>query len=232
MNLSSSETNKQTSAENATPPETKGAESSSPDQEMETREFLHVRKEDLQWLLNEKNSGRRGSFYSDVMTPSQCRKYRWIYFRNEDIEDYDREKCGKWLLFFDRFERNKHTGLTAHDDAWQKIMTLDSFENTGVMSAKCSTALLGEPYSKDSDGVICCYSPDYTNKAQIFKAAVAIRKLVDFPRDMYFKTDAATRLKKYTWKGEENVSLYKHTTNNRLYVKDSVDSQWQLLWRF
>ncbi|XP_054711949.1 uncharacterized protein LOC129221493 [Uloborus diversus] len=232
MNPTSTEISKQTNTEKATAPETKGAESSSPDQETEEDETLDVDKEALKWLLNEKNSGRRGSFYSDVMTPSHCRKYRWIYFHNDDIEDYDCEKCGKWLLFFDRFERNKHTGLTAHDDAWQKIMTLDSFENTGVLSAKCSTALLGEPYSKDSDGVICCYSPDYTNKAQIFKAAVAIRKLVDFPHDMYFKTDAATRLNKYSWQRDKNVTLYKHTTNNKLYVKDSVDSQWQLLWRF
>ncbi|XP_054710737.1 uncharacterized protein LOC129220355 isoform X2 [Uloborus diversus] len=215
MNLSSSETNKQTSAENATPPETKGAESSSPDQEMETREFLHVRK-------NKKMTTRR-----DII-PSLCKDSPWVYFTNEgDPSDRDPEKCGKWMLFLDQRQTSVATGMTDLDDAWLKLIKMDNFQSTGICSAKCSTGM--QSGSDNRNGVICCYIPDYTDKPQVKKAGDTIRKLVDVTSPIYFKTDMDTYEGKYRQTGHSNISLYKHTTDNKLYERQSKHSAWKLI---
>ncbi|GBN99834.1 hypothetical protein AVEN_22545-1 [Araneus ventricosus] len=152
--------------------------------------------------------------------------------RNEGIEDnprIDTSKIGKWLLFNDIRKRNA-AGLTQHDEAWQAVRELVS--NDVLFSAKCSTVWRGPYAGKSSSrkGVICCYTPDYSDKQDVKRAADSIRNAVHYPMDMYYKTDVDTYAGKYSHFGDTAVSMYKHTIENAMYERDPTDKKkWNLL---
>ncbi|GBN68265.1 hypothetical protein AVEN_61843-1 [Araneus ventricosus] len=165
--------------------------------------------------------------------PSREQHEPWIYAHSSSEREnisIDYEKVGKWLLFFNNVRRSHVTGLTQHDHAWQFIKKL--VENDILYNAKCSTALQGicEAYDKRQNGVICCYTPDYTNKQDVKRAADAIRREVHCPSNLFYKTDNDTRAGKYKHKGDNHVCIYKHTPKGELYERDPVfKKRWNLV---
>ncbi|KAF8764779.1 uncharacterized protein LOC129970106 [Argiope bruennichi] len=136
----------------------------------------------------------------------------------------DISKIGKWLLFNDIRQRNA-AGLTQQDEAWQAIRQLVS--NDVLFSAKCSTVWQG-PYAGKSSGrkaVICCYTPDYSDKQDVKSAADSIRETVHYPMDMYYKTDVDTYAGKYSQFGDNAISMYKHTIDGVMYERDPTDKK-------
>ncbi|XP_054710854.1 uncharacterized protein LOC129220460 [Uloborus diversus] len=174
-------------------------------------------------------------FPEDVIIPSRYTGSEFINFfyegcseDEENSSEVDEEVGGKWMLFLDRKEENEITGLTALDEAWQKIMLLGNFKNTGVIWAACSTACVGPPSRapNENNGVICCFTPDYRNKAQVKNAAECIRRAVEYPQPLFYKTDKNTQLGKYRHLGHKYLSVYKHTPSNMLYERNEVDHLW------
>ncbi|CAL1262685.1 unnamed protein product [Larinioides sclopetarius] len=166
----------------------------------------------------------KGFFPPEPEIPSREIHKRWIFASSKDKENLvvDYKKGGKWLLFFDQVHRSDVTGLTEQDYVWQFIKKL--VENGTLYCAKCSTPLKGicEAYDKSRKGVICCYTPDYTNKQDVKRAADEIRKAIQCPSDLFFKTDDDTRAGKYKHKGDNYVCIYKHTAEGELYERDPV----------
>ncbi|GBO04339.1 hypothetical protein AVEN_181936-1 [Araneus ventricosus] len=162
--------------------------------------------------------------------PSREIHKRWIYAHSasetENIS-IDYEKVGKWLLFFDQVQRSDETGLTEQDHAWQLIKEL---VETGILyKAKCSTPLKGicKAYDESNNGVICCYTSDYTNKQDVKRAAGAIRRAVHWPSDLFYKTDNDTRAGKYRHNRDDYICIYKHTVEGELYERDPIiQYQW------
>ncbi|GBM49831.1 hypothetical protein AVEN_191235-1 [Araneus ventricosus] len=179
---------------------------------------------DMEWDV-------KGFFPPEPEIPSREIHEPFIYaFSSSETENIDYEKVGKWLLFFDKVHRSDVTGLTEQDYAWQFIKKLA--ENDILFQAKCSTALKGicEVYDKRKDGVICCYTPDYTNKQDVKRAAGAIRRAVHCPSNLFYKTDNDTRAGKYSHNGDSYVCIYKHTVEGELYERDPVFKyQWNLV---
>ncbi|CAL1262683.1 unnamed protein product [Larinioides sclopetarius] len=165
--------------------------------------------------------------------PSREKQEPWIYAHSSHERDdifNDYEKVGKWLLFFNNEHKSDVTGLTHLDSAWLSIKKL--VENDIIYHAKCSTALKGisEVYDKRQNGVICCYTPDYTNKQDVKRVADAIRKEVHCLSNLFYKTDNDTRAGKYKHNGNNSVCIYKHTPKGELYERDPVfKHRWNLV---
>ncbi|KFM57993.1 hypothetical protein X975_08285, partial [Stegodyphus mimosarum] len=163
----------------------------------------------------------------------------WInVWPQQDFEmETDYSKVGKWLLFFDHEKECEARGLTDHEIVWQymKYLVYDH-QNTHIVSAKCSTAWEGQRncFPDSSNGVICCYTDDYTNKLEVKMAADAIRRIINnkcqintpFLRPMFYKTDEATYAGRYIHLGHRNISTYMHTCDNILFERDEF-GHWQ-----
>ncbi|KAF8763494.1 hypothetical protein HNY73_021677 [Argiope bruennichi] len=181
---------------------------------------------DIEWDV-------KGFFSPGPEIPSREKHKCWIYaFSSIDDENIviNYWKIGKWLLFFDNVHRSNITGLTEHDYNWQFIKKLA--ENDILLQCKCSTALKGicEAYDKSRNGIICCYTLDYTNKQDVKRAAEAIRKTVHCPFDLFYKTNIDTKAGKYRYKGDRYVCIYKHTVENKMYERDLIfKNQWNLV---
>ncbi|CAL1289900.1 unnamed protein product [Larinioides sclopetarius] len=198
----------------------------------------------------ESSSGLKCSQSPEDKLPSQVSTQPWIRLhspkkceylssisrsastRNEQTKNNDSidiSKIGKWLLFNNIRKRNT-AGLTQHDEAWQAVRELVS--NDVLFSAKCSTVWKG-PYAGKSStrkGVICCYTPDYSDKQDVKRVADSIRNTVHYPMDMYYKADVDTYAGKYSKFGDTAVSMYKHTIKNAMYERDPTDKKkWNLL---
>ncbi|XP_055954167.1 uncharacterized protein LOC129990898 [Argiope bruennichi] len=165
----------------------------------------------------------------EIPSKEKCR--RWIFAHPAgDINCLDDDKIGKWLLFLDNVHRCESTGKTLHDYAWQFVEELVT--NGVLFDAKCSTVMKGvcEVYDKSQKGVICCYTPDYTDKQDVKRAADAIRRAVHYPYGMYYKTDKDTGAGRYAHSGQKHVSTYKHTADRKLYERDSlIKFKWNLV---
>ncbi|GBN68263.1 hypothetical protein AVEN_61841-1 [Araneus ventricosus] len=176
------------------------------------------------------------SLSAQLEIPSREKFKRWIYADIPKDKKIDRKtigyrKIGKWLLFLDKEHRCKETGMTLHDYAWQFVEELT--KNGTFFDAKCSTAMEGVSEAiapKSHKGVICCYTPDYTNKQDVKRAADAIRRAVHYPFVMYYKTDKDTAAMNYAHTGQKHISTYKHTGDRKMYERDSVIKfKWNLV---
>ncbi|GBM49830.1 hypothetical protein AVEN_191234-1 [Araneus ventricosus] len=177
--------------------------------------------------------GSKDFFPPEPEIPSIETHRPWIHAYSSSGKEsiaVDYKKVGKWLLFFDQRRRSAVTGLTQHDYVWKIIKKM--VENDILYGAKCSTALKGicEAYDKSKKGVICCYTPDYTNKQDVKRAADEIRRAVYCRYHLLYKTDNDTRAGIYKHKGDNHVCIYKHTAEGELYERDPVFKyQWNLV---
>lgn len=175
------------------------------------------------------------------LVPSEVISHPWLYVPSPhrlNSNSAHNSACnfedtvGKWLLFHNTIIEVEEK-LSPHDKAWQNIQLLVTDpSNTDIISAKCSTNWQGS-YAGGavSNGVICCYTANYRDKASVKRAADAIRKKYPYACNMFYKTDAATYAGVYRHQGSKAVSLYKHTLDCQLYERDtkSKSTKWILV---
>ncbi|XP_035209733.1 uncharacterized protein LOC118184209 isoform X1 [Stegodyphus dumicola] len=182
---------------------------------------------------------RKAFFPPDTILPMRVTQQKWICVMSPQLYEMkiDYSKVGKWLLFFDHEKECEARGLTDHELVWQymKYLVYDH-QNTHIMGAKCSTAWEGPRNCSPNcpNGVICCYTDDYTNKLEVKIAADAIRRIINdkcqintpFLRPIYYKTDEATYAGLYTYLGNKHISTYMHSCDNVLFERDEF-GHWQ-----
>lgn len=178
------------------------------------------------------------STMKNTLLPSQETNNPWIYVDapdtniNTNPEDFS---PGKWMIFNDCIRVIPNKKITYHDYAWQCIQKLVSSTPgnvTGLHRAKCSTAWT-EGYAakpNSTNGVICCYTRDFSDKHLAKTAADAIRKVYHHQKDIFYKTDEDTYANKYGHLGSKYVSIYKHTIANDMFERDSEHPRmWNLV---
>ena len=120
--------------------------------------------------------------------PSEVTDSFWIYrcrsFRDRNWGSH--MMSGKWMIFL------KKTKL---DAAWEKVLKALYDEKLGP-GAKVSTAL-NNPRQVDMDGgVICIYTDDYSDTADLERIRLEIRKL-GFRGTLFYKKDETTMAGEY-----------------------------------
>ena len=104
-------------------------------------------------------------------------------------------KVGKWLLFFPEKEI---------DDTWKKIATAVINGQLGSCEyAKVATAL-----QKKDNYLICVYTPNYLNGADVMVVRKKLREM-GFTQTLYYKPDIYTYLGIYTKNPHVKASRYK-----------------------
>jgi hypothetical protein len=106
---------------------------------------------------------------------------------------------GKWLIF-----RRNGTEL---DSAWDAICK--AIESGRLAThAKCSTAK-PNPNARDPDkGVICVYTDDAADEADVMRVREQLRG-VGFTETLYYKADEATYAGRYQNRGHTGISSYR-----------------------
>lgn len=125
--------------------------------------------------------------------PSKA-KTPWVYVKsisNNYPETIDKQG-GKWLIFIPE----KDIDIT-----WSKIR-VTMLAGELVRHAKCSTIAKNKhSQSNKADCVICIYTYDYTDEADVRIIRYKLKKL-GFRERLYYKTDNATREGKYKNNGK------------------------------
>ena len=132
--------------------------------------------------------------------PSQTYDTYWLVSASSKITDSESSQhsfpdAGKWLLFVDPADIDK---------VWQKIAEATKANLLGIGS-KCST-MRKNPNAVSKEMVICVYTHDYNDKEDVFRVRQALRGL-GFTKKIPYKTDQATRERKYSKNGTK-TSLY------------------------
>jgi hypothetical protein len=92
------------------------------------------------------------------------------------------------------------------DEIWRRIkQAVEDGKLGGV--AKVSTAMPNPNSRNASTHVICVYTYDAHDEADVQRVRSSLRDL-GFTSEISYKTDAATMESKYTKSGDEHVSLY------------------------
>lgn len=107
-------------------------------------------------------------------------------------------KGGKWLVFVGRAEV---------DEWWEKISAAVDGGLLGRL-AKVSTARPNPNSPDPSKHVICVYSYDYTDRADVARIRGALRDL-GVTEQIGYKTNLATKSGQYKVRGNTHVSLYR-----------------------
>lgn len=130
--------------------------------------------------------------------PSEHTKVFWLFASApKNTDKQDTEHSGKWLLFIRR---------VFIDQAWAVIKKATK-EGRLTKAAKVSTAL-ENPNAKDNiDHVICVYTYDCTDEADVKNVREKLREL-GFTKKMPYKSDQATFSGRYSNKGDTNISMY------------------------
>jgi len=136
------------------------------------------------------------------LSPSKITTEYWIY------ADWLREGCyqegktyvGKWLVFVRR---------GSVDEVWGRIRQATESGKLGI-AAKVSTSCPSG--YKPQDHVICVYTYDFRDKANVGEVLKRLRK-IGITGKLYYKSDQATHRGVYTTEGpftkkKERVSLY------------------------
>lgn len=117
------------------------------------------------------------------MLPSQESHRFWLYANNpNDRRQIDPNLTGKLMLFI------KKDRL---DSQW---LIIKEATEKGFLSysSKCSTAKENPNKIDDVHGLICVYTPDYNNMNEIRVVESNLRKLINYPGTIYYKTDVQT----------------------------------------
>jgi len=122
-------------------------------------------------------------YKDDLPKPSEVVDAYWIMAKKIQGLPYPEhtKNGGKWLIF---------VHLDDLDATWKKVRTALRLGNLGNV-AKVST-MKPNPRSQDpSKGVICIYTYDYTDRADMLRVREELR-LIGFKDPIPYKTDKAT----------------------------------------
>lgn len=137
-----------------------------------------------------------------MLIPSKETSQPWIYAdgKGEGCYEDGQTYVGKWLVFV----RHEHV-----DEVWERIRSAVEAGKLGI-SAKVSTS---RPSGyKSTDHVICVYTYDFRDKADVGRVLTALRDIGITGR-LYYKTDQATLSGVYAREGpftkkKQRASLY------------------------
>ena len=134
----------------------------------------------------------------DDTRPSKTRDVYWTFARRK-TGNYPRatERSGKWLLFVPRDEV---------DDVWSRVKRALEVGRLGD-SAKVSTARPNPNASDPRSHVICIYTHDSDDVADVMRVREELRSL-GFVNKIPYKTDEATHAGRYVVRGNKRVSKY------------------------
>lgn len=137
------------------------------------------------------------NFFSDA-NPSEVKDAYWIFAtRQKGKYPTSNKNSGKWLVF---------VSVDNVDAVWEKIKL--ATEN-GLLggSSKASTAKANPNATNSNMKVICIYTYDYTDKDDVMRIREELRK-IGIVNKIPYKTDNATRQRKYQVKGNKRISIY------------------------
>lgn len=106
------------------------------------------------------------------------------------------DNSGKWLLF---------VSVGRVDRVWQ-IIDVETRSGRLGIAAKVATAMPNEFSTSDRVRLICVYTYDHTDLADVRRVRERLREL-GFERKIPYKTDMSTAEGKYSQNGDKNVSL-------------------------
>lgn len=130
--------------------------------------------------------------------PSSETGVMWIHARGARIpRAASRGGCGKWLCFVSRPDV---------DEAWDKILHALVDGRLGH-AAKVSTAMPNPLAKRGKSHVICVYTDDADDEADVVRVREVLREL-GFDQPIPYKTDAATEAGEYKAHGDKNISKY------------------------
>lgn len=131
--------------------------------------------------------------------PSTTIDYYWIYaIREVEVDNYPKSiNPGKWLIFED---------ISAIDELWSKIKKATKDGKLGP-SSKVATAKPNPNATNSNIKVICVYTSDWTDKADVMKIREELRKL-GIEKKIPYKSDEDTIAGKYSVTGSKNISKY------------------------
>ncbi|EQD27651.1 hypothetical protein B2A_15157 [mine drainage metagenome] len=119
----------------------------------------------------------------------------WVYARRKGRTESPTERSGKWLIFVERSKAN---------DLWD-VVARATTEGLLGPSAKCGTARPNRNATDKSQTVICVYTPDFDDRADVMRVRDALRELGVTQRIPY-KLDSTTMAGRYTVRGDSRVS--------------------------
>jgi hypothetical protein len=130
--------------------------------------------------------------------PSEVTDAAWVVARWEN-GGYPAHSArgGKWLVFMPKAEV---------DEVWARIVAaLDAGELGDV--AKVSTARPSPYASHPDEEVVCVYTYDGDDEADVWRVREALRRL-GFTQPLGWKSDQATREGRYEVRGHTRVNRY------------------------
>ncbi len=130
--------------------------------------------------------------------PSEVKDTYWLYAERK-VGTYPNanKNCGKWLIF---------VPITHVDDVWLKIK-LATEEGKLGSSAKVSTAKPNPNSANPKKSVICVYTYDWTDEADVKRIRQELREL-GITSKIPYKADIDTLEGKYANKGDKHISKY------------------------
>jgi len=130
--------------------------------------------------------------------PSQVTDIYWLYAsRKQGNYPKSTPNSGKWLIFVD---------IKNLDLVWEKIKAATENGLLGETS-KVSTSKPNPNASKQNLKVICVYTYDYTDRADVVRIREELRR-IGITNKIPYKTDTATLSEQYEVKGHKQISVY------------------------
>jgi len=139
--------------------------------------------------------------------PSEVTEDYWLYASNKANKKYYAEMsddCGKWMIFAEKGKKL--------DAIWKEVKQLTE-KGLLVDSCKVSTNKDNPNSSNFKNGVICIYTYDVNDKADLMRAAEVLFGIKEVVY-LCYKTDRATIGGKYANKGDKKISTYAVTKDN------------------
>ena len=130
--------------------------------------------------------------------PSEVTEVYWLYaIRQKGTYPRPTPRSGKWLIFVDRNEV---------DTVWATIKQATEEGKLGG-SAKVSTAKPNQYATDPKTKVICVYTYDWTDEADVRRIRAELRAL-GITQKILYKADANTLQDKYRVTGHQWISKY------------------------
>lgn len=135
---------------------------------------------------------------SELRRPSQVLDAYWLMADSKKrMNAPSTDRTGKWLLF---------VPVSEVDEVWNKIRQTTESGLLGIAS-KVSTAR-PHPNARDaSKKVVCVYTYDHEDEADVMRVREELRRL-GFKDKIPYKTDEATIAGKYQVRADKKISKY------------------------
>lgn len=129
--------------------------------------------------------------------PSRVVDDYWVDVENPSPHHGWTANSGKWLLFIP---------MAKLDTVWQ-IIAGETLQGRLGIAAKSATAKKNDPAKSSSLKLICVYTYDASDEADVFRVRQRLREL-GFEKKIPYKTDKATQQGQYSARNKERVSIY------------------------